>query len=161
MFILQSKRILKKLLSLVRPGVILIFFTCLPPNLCLADEIVAIVNKDLNLQKNLSLNDLRLIFQGRKKTWSNGKNILIFLPPFKSKPMDFLVSKIFRFNNEIDVSRFYLKAVFQQVFINPPKPVIDIYYAVAEVAAAAGGIALVELEKIPKGSEVAVVHLEE
>lgn len=161
MFILQSKRTIKKILSLVLPGVLLIFLTCISPNICQAGEIVAIVNKDLNLQKKISINDLRLIFQGRKKTWDNGKHILIFLPPFKSKPMEFLVSKIFRFNSEVDVSRFYLKTVFQQVFINPPKPVIDIHYAIAEVAAAEGGIALVELERIPEGSEVVVVHLEE
>lgn len=161
MLILQLKHKLKNLLSLILPGVVFLFLICLPPNLSFGDEIVAIVNKDLNLQEKLSINDLRLIFQGRKKTWKNGKNILIILPPFQSKPMEFLVSQVFRFNTEVDVSRFYLKAVFQQVFINPPKPVIDIHYSIAEVAAAPGGIALIEVDKIPEGSEIAVVHLGE
>lgn len=160
MLISKSKRLLKKLLFFGLQSVFLIFLTCLPPALCSAGEIVAIVNKSLNITK-ISFKDLKLIYLGRKKSWPNGEVISIFLPPSKSKPMNFLIFKLLKFSNEGDLSRFYLKSVFQEVFINPPISVVDTDFAIANVMASLGGIALVEFEKIPKESNVTVVHLEE
>jgi hypothetical protein len=39
--------------------------------------------------------------------------------------------------------------------------VIDIDYAIAEIVAAPGGIALVELDRIPPGNDINVVRLKE
>jgi len=121
-------------------------------------EVVAIVNKSQTVT-HLSIKDLQLIYKGKRKTWDNGENIVLFLPPFGSEPMNFLVQRVFRINSEAEISGFYLQAVFQQVFVNPPKSYPDERFAVFDVASSPGAIAIVEREKLPPNADVKIVEM--
>lgn len=139
---------------------LLLLLTFLSPKLCFAAEIGVIVNKSQNTPA-LSAQDLQLIYKGKKKVWGNGENIILFLPPIKSEAMQFLVKEVFKKNSESEVSRFYLQAVFQQVFVNPPKSVANTRYAVAVISANPGGIAIVDLDELPPDSNVNIVLIKD
>lgn len=123
-----------------------------------AGEIVAIVNKSQTVS-HLSIKDLQLIYKGKKKTWDNGESIVLCLPPFGSEPMDFLVHRVFRINSEAEVSGFYLQAVFQQVFVNPPKSYVDARFAAFDVATIPGAIAIVDRDELPPDADVKIVQM--
>lgn len=120
-----------------------------------AGEIVVIVNKD-NKTSSMALKDLQQIYQGSKKSWDGGERIMLFLPPAKSEAMKALAAKVFNVNDIAAISKFYLKAVFQQTFASPPKSTDN---AVAEVAGAPGGIAIVDTGETGDTSPVKVIKV--
>jgi len=148
-----------KLISLFRCGLFLaLIISGAPPAIAQPGDIVAIVNRDLPLTR-LTIKDLQLIYKGKKKTWDTGENIVLCLPPFGSGPMDFLVHRVFRINSEAEVSGFYLHAVFQQVFVNPPKSYADTRFAAIDVEAIPGAIAIVDRALLPAGHRVKIVEI--
>ncbi|MFQ5444013.1 MAG: hypothetical protein ACE5EK_05280 [Nitrospinales bacterium] len=105
-------------------------------------EMVAIINKG-NPVTELSKKDLQHYFKGKKKTWENGEPVILFLPKIKSAPMKWLAKNIFKKKKSGAVLKFYLKAVFQQKFADPPAAPND---PVLEVAAVPGGLAVVDTD---------------
>ncbi|MBI5427471.1 MAG: substrate-binding domain-containing protein [Nitrospinae bacterium] len=120
-----------------------------------AGEIVVIVNKG-NKTSNLSMQDLQQIYQGGKKSWEGGESITLFLPPAKGEAMKALASKVFSMGDASGVSKFYLKAVFQQKFSSPPKSTDN---SVAEVSATPGGIAIIDTAEAGDTGPVKVIKV--
>jgi ABC-type phosphate transport system substrate-binding protein len=121
-------------------------------------EVVAIVHKNHDVAQ-MSFRDLKYIYEGKKKSWADGESIVLYLPPAKSEMMDTLATKVFKMESDTEVSKYYLKAIFQQVFSTPPQSVDDTQQAVREIAANPGGIAIVESNELPANSQVNVVKL--
>ncbi len=147
-----QKKIKYFLKSLIVLELFICFFTFVP---VYAGEIVAIVNIN-NKVSILSLRDLRLIYQGSKKSWNGGEGITLFLPPPKSEAMKALASNVFNVDGPGAVAKFYLRAVYQEKFASPPKTSDN---AVADVAATLGGIAIVDASEIGDNDSVKVVRV--
>jgi len=109
----------------------------------------------------ISLGELRNIYLGKTKNWKNGKRIVLFLPQSKSPSMDVLVKKILRLEDESEVSKLYLKLIFQQVFPTPPMLVLNTNDAVLKVRVNSGGIAIVRSSELPPKSSVNIVKIVE
>lgn len=120
-----------------------------------AGEIVVIVNIN-NKVPLLSLRDLRLIYQGSKKNWDGGEGITLFLPSPKSEAMKALASNVFNVDGAGAVSKFYLRAVYQEKFAFPPKISES---PVADVGATPGGIAIVDEMDVAENNSVRVIRV--
>lgn len=119
---------------------------------------MAIVNKGNNTG-DLSARDVLMIYEGKKKSWDNGEAINLLLPPSNSESMKILTEKIFKFSSEADVSKFYLKAVFQQKFATPPKSVTSANDAVTEIVVSPGAIAIVDAAEVSDKSKVKILKI--
>jgi hypothetical protein len=71
------------------------------------------------------------------------------------------VKKVLRKNNEAEVSGFYLQAVFQQVFVNPPISFSSTNFTLAAVKGTPGAIAIMDLGEVPPDSDVRIAYLQE
>ncbi|MBI4384615.1 MAG: substrate-binding domain-containing protein [Nitrospinae bacterium] len=126
--------------------------------ICHAGQIVVILNKNNNVA-HLSIDDLQSIFEGRKKSWDGGETVVLILPPPKSEAMNTLAAKVFKKSDPADVARFYLKAIFQQVFVYPPKSAGTTEKAVAEVSQNEGAIAVVDAGEIDDKKSVRIIKV--
>lgn len=125
------------------------------PAVCFSGKIVVVVNSE-NGVSSLSIGDLRKLFKGEKKIWNDGTPVRLFLPSMESEAMEKLMKKILRKNKPSEVTRFYLRAVFQQKFASPPR-----YYPdpVLAVSSTPGGICLVDSSEI-RGDEVKIIPVD-
>ncbi len=121
-------------------------------------ETIAIISNNQNVSQ-LSLSELRNIYMGKKKNWSNGERIVLFLPPSGSQTMVFLTKKVFKTDKEVNISKFYLKAIFRQTFSTPPKSILDAEEAILEIIANPGGIAIIDSRELSPGSQINIVKL--
>jgi ABC-type phosphate transport system substrate-binding protein len=128
------------------------------PSITSAGDIVAIVNKD-NGVSALTLKDLTNLYKGKTKTWSGGEEVVLFLPDAKSKAMQALAANVFKKKNGLGVSKFYLKAVFQQKFASPPQKAGSTDEAIESVADATGGIAIVDAGEISDKSSIKILKV--
>ena len=122
-------------------------------------EVLVIVNKNQNISR-ITYSELRDIYMGKRKFWENGEKIVLFLPPPGSVPMDILVKKVFKKKTVAEVSKFYLKAIFQQVFPVLPRP-LTAGGAVASITSNPGGITIVESSDSISVGKVNIVQLTE
>jgi ABC-type phosphate transport system substrate-binding protein len=134
-------------LSLMTAGAGLSFFV---PG-AFAGDIVVIVNKN-NKALEISLHDLRMMYEGNKKNWSDGERITVLLPPAGSEEMHALSANVFKHSDEQEIKKYYLMAIFQQKISAVPASVFNGQDAVRRVANDAGGIAVVKESEIA-GSE--------
>ena len=123
------------------------------PSMAYAGETVVIVNKT-NEVSSLSISDLQALFKGKKKFWGNGKPVILFLPPVDSESMTTLTKKVFKKNSVVGVSKYYLKAIFQQKFATPPESLTSDDEAASNISGELGGIALVEAGNVEVGVKV-------
>lgn len=135
---------------------VLVYF--IPADPVWGGEIVALVNKDAGATE-MSYRELRKIYKGEKKFWGNQENIVLFIPPSDSAAMDALVNKIFKARSRSDISKFYLTAIFRQIFSVPPTSYSNQQDAVYKVSHAPGGITLIELDGFEPGDSVQVIRL--
>src|SRR3989338_3628711 len=87
-------------------------------------DVVVIVNSN-NKVSELSIQDVRMIYKGEKKSWSDGSKISVFLPPWGSGEMQTMVESVFRCQDEPDVKKYYLTAIFQQKITTIPPSLIN------------------------------------
>ncbi len=138
--------------------VLISLFLFVPSSIASAGDIVAIVNKD-NGVSSLTLKNLADFYKGKTKQWSGGEEVVLFLPDAKSKAMQALATHVFKKKNGLGVSKFYLKAVFQQKFSSPPQKVSNTSEAVESVADSAGGIAIVDAGEISDKSSIKILKV--
>lgn len=138
---------------------VLSLFLSQSSSLSYAGNIVAIVNKD-NPVSSLAVKDLENLYKGKKKQWVGGQEVVLFLPPSKSEAMKTLASKVFKKGSALAVSKFYLKAVFQQKFAAPPQSVSGAEDAAETVAGEPGGIALVDSSEITDKSSIKIIKID-
>ncbi len=129
------------------------------PIIANAGDLVVIVNKD-NGVSSLALKDLAKLYKGKTKQWSGGEEVILFLPDAKSKAMLGLAKNVFKRKNGLAVSKFYLKAVFQQKFASPPQKVANAEEAISAVADEAGGIAIVDVGEISDKSAIKIIQVD-
>ncbi len=126
--------------------VFLAVFILSVPAKVFAGGVVAIVNK-ANPVASLSISDLQELFKGKKKEWDNGEPVVLYLPPASSEAMTSLAKNVFKKNGAAGVSKFYLKAIFQQKFTDPPESSGNAGDSVANVSGDPGAITLIEADK--------------
>ena len=134
-------------------------FSIIFPGVAYAGDLVAIVNKD-NSVSSLDLKTLEKLYKGKMKHWSGGEDVILFLPDAKSKAMQGLAKNVFKRKNGLAVSKFYLKAVFQQKFASPPQKVENAEEAISSVTDEAGGIAIVDAGEISDKSAIKVIKVD-
>jgi ABC-type phosphate transport system substrate-binding protein len=121
--------------------------------------VVAIVNAD-NPVPGLSLVDLRRMFKGKKKAWNNGVTLKFWLPSKGSDAMKSLVSKVFKYDSEEDLNKFYLIAIFQQKVTETPLSVKNDRDAAIKVGETKGGIALVSRSEVAGYADIKIIEVE-
>ena len=136
-----------------------VFVYFISVNLVWAGEIVALINKDTGVTE-MSYRELKKIFKGEKKFWDNGKNIVFFIPPPGSAAKEALVTKVFRVRSRAEVSKFYLTAIFRQIFSVPPTSYKDLQDAVFRISRVDGGITLVDSDGLKPSDSVKIIHLD-
>jgi len=123
-----------------------------------AGEIVALTHPS-NDQTSLVMDDLRLMYSASRRQWPDRTPVLLIVPPPGSPAMDFLVKRVLRKPSEDDVSRFYVKMVYQQKITSPPKQ-LSTAEAVALVRSVPGALALAERSEVAGASGVQVIPIE-
>ncbi len=121
-------------------------------------DVVVIVHPN-NTLSELSLQDLRMIYKGDKKSWSDGSKIAVFLPPWGSGEMQTMVENVFRCQDEPDVKKYYLTAIFQQKITTIPPSVINGQDAARKVADETGAIAVVKESEIMGSQGIKVIRV--
>jgi hypothetical protein len=108
------------------------------------DDVVAIVN-DANSIKEITLQELRLVYSLYRRSWDDGVRVVLILPETKSPAMAFLTSEIFRGRGSQEIEDYYRTAAFQQRIAIQPRVASD-RRAIAIVRSEPGAIALVSRE---------------
>jgi ABC-type phosphate transport system substrate-binding protein len=134
---------------------VFLFFTGLKP---VAAEVVAIANVK-NPISSLTVIDLRKMYKGKRLKWSHGENIKLFLPPSKSAEMKTILQKVFRFKSEVQISKFYVKAIFQQKFVRLPEATNGMNESILKVAQNPGGIALIDLKETEAKEDIKLIRI--
>ena len=134
--------------------IVVILSQCIVP-VYAADEVVVIVNKS-NPVSALTLDDVKEIYNGRMKSWSNNEPVTLFLPPEGGAPLQWLAEKVFSKNKVSAVNRFYLKSLYQQTITEMPLTSTD---PVSDVKKTSGGVALVNAADVAGSREVKVIHI--
>lgn len=124
-----------------------------------AQEIVAIVN-EANVETEISLQRLRLLYALYQRSWHGGVRVKIVLPASGSQAMQFLVSKVFRKGDDWQIDRFYIQAVFQQRIPSRPEQ-LSSRAAIALVRSNPGAIAIVDREEISDASGLRTLRIAE
>jgi len=123
------------------------------------ERIVVIVNA-ANGITGISASELKLIYQIKRKRWIEGDDIELWLPPSKSREMDFLLSEIFKISSEADLRKYYLTAIFQQRITAIPSSVGDAQDAVRKVSRNKGGVALAKESEVLEAAGIKIVAIE-
>jgi len=123
-----------------------------------AGELVVAVNASNDVDE-MSLQRLRLIYGGYKKTWSNGKPIVLLLPASASPAMEGVVAKLFKKQSEAEVAQYYLDLVFQGKLAKEP-PKLAASTCLATVREQEGAIAVVDRDDARGATGVRLVPIE-
>jgi hypothetical protein len=130
----------------------------LPASRAAAGELVAVVNA-ANPVREISLQRLRLIYGGYKKTWRGGAPIHLVLPAAGSPVMERVASDVFRRRGEAEVSRYYLDLVYRQKIAREP-PKLPAAESVALVRGDPEAIAIVDRDELGDTHGVRVIRIE-
>ncbi len=123
-----------------------------------ADGIVAIVNADNDISE-ISLSDLKKIYLMKKKTWPNGRAIMVWLPPSGGEEMTALLVNALKIHDEADLKKYYLTAIFQQTIAITPGSVSGGQEAARKVAGHEGGVAIVKESEILGSPGIKIVRI--
>jgi ABC-type phosphate transport system substrate-binding protein len=118
-----------------------------------AANVVVIVNK-ARAASEITLKDLKKIYQGNKNSWKEGGAIHFYLPPSGSPAMSALLKNVLHVASEDELNKFYITAVFQQNIVSVPQGAASDVESVQRVSFDPDGIALVEESSIPEGALV-------
>ncbi len=123
-----------------------------------AGDLVVVVN-ERNAVTEMSIQRLRLIYGGYKRTWSEGASITLLLPASGSDAMQQVAAKVMKKPGEAQVSQYYVDLVYQQKLSKePPKlPTAD---CLATVRADLGAIALLDRDEVQGAAGVHVLPIE-
>lgn len=131
-------------------------FSPVPP--AFAGDIVVIVNEDNNASE-ISLYDLRMMYEGNKKKWPHGERITVFLPPEGSEEMHALSAQVFKYSSDEEIKKYYLMAIFQQKISAIPTSVFNTQDAVRRVSNDRGGLAVVKESEMAQAKGVRVIRV--
>jgi hypothetical protein len=116
-----------------------------------ADELVVVLNEK-NPASTVSLQQLRLIYGGYKRSWPDGTPIQLLLPAAGSAAMHAMVTRVFKRQSEEEVAQYYVDLVFQQKLTRPPAQ-LPIRESLARVRSQPGAIVVAEQSEVddPRG----------
>ncbi len=119
-------------------------------------ETAVLLNKN-NSVLSLSLNQVKRIFKGKTKYWNNGEQVVIFLPEVGTLSLDAVIKNVFHKINPSAVSKFYLKAVFQQKFAMPPHITTD---PITDISTTKGGITIIDTNEVSTNNTVKILRVD-
>mgnify|MGYP001593762029 CR=1 FL=1 len=131
-------------------------FAAGPP--AFAEGIVAIVNAGNDVSE-ISLSDLKKIYLMKKKTWPNGRDIMVWLPPSGGAEMDALLANALKIHDEADLKKYYLTAIFQQTIAITPGSVSGGQEAARKVAGHEGGLAIVKESEVGGSPGIKIIRI--
>ena len=117
---------------------------------------VAVVMHADSIEGDLTVRHLRLLYSGYTRRWSDGHSVELVLPASESPAMGLLIERVFKLEDEDDVHRFYLHAIFRERIAIRPQQLND-REAIALVERTPGAIALVDAASIPAGAQLRTV----
>ncbi len=126
-----------------------------------ADEHFVVIVNNANNVGGISANEIKLIYLGKKKMWSNGEKIVMWLPASQSAEMRFLLSEILKFKDEMDLKKYYLSAIFEQRMTVIPSAVRNPEDTARKVAKNKGGIALVNEADVQGYEGIKILNIKE
>ena len=116
-------------------------------------RVVIIVNQNKSVEEQ-SLSTLKNIYVGNVKAWSGNGKTFVILPPPGSAEMQALLTKVLGLQEEDDLSRMYLKLIFQQKITKIPLTAQTIEAAVTNVASTEGALAIVDEASLAPDAKV-------
>lgn len=123
-----------------------------------ADQVVAVVHPS-NPVESISLKQLRLLYGTYKRTWGNGEPVQLILPPGEDPALAFLVDVVFKKQSMDDLSRYYVKAIFQQKISKAP-PQLTRLQALATVRKEPGAIVLLDRASVDDAEGLRILPIE-
>ncbi len=121
-------------------------------------KIVAITHEK-NSISSLNLVDLQKMYQGNKRQWDNGEAIKLFLPPSNGEEMKFIIKKLFKFESQVQMAKYYLKAVREKMWTKFPETTHGTTESIIKVAQHTGAIALINLNKIEDYKYINLINI--
>jgi ABC-type phosphate transport system substrate-binding protein len=122
-------------------------------------DLAVIVNAE-NPVTRLTLQELTRIFKLSRTRWDDGTGITLYLPPRNTPASQALVTRVFQLQSEVAVSRYYLRAIFQQRISSQPVRCTSSDDAIHRVRAERGAIAIVELGQVRDTRGIRVMTVE-
>ncbi len=120
------------------------------------NRIVVIVNKQNNVS-SLSLRELKSIYKGHHKIWSNGEVVTLYLPPLGSDAHSWFLKNIFQNSSPVAVPQFYMGGLIRNEFTKIPETSTN---SVSDVSRIAGSIAIVKFGEIKDNNSIKIVPVD-
>ncbi len=118
------------------------------------EKIVVIINRNNNIS-SLTLNQLKSLYKERKKTWSNGEDVTLYLPLPNSDAFLWLTRKVFLEKSVTSVMQFYMKGLNSNKLKIPVTPL----NSVLDVSRKNGAIAIVKAGEIEGNDAVKIISI--
>jgi ABC-type phosphate transport system substrate-binding protein len=103
---------------------------------------------------DLSLPELRKIFLGQRPVWSSELMVTLLMPPRDSLEREVLLRQIYQQRSESQYKQYWINRMFADGAPAAPKATGSREMSASLVREIPGAIALVPLDKIPKGVKV-------
>jgi hypothetical protein len=103
---------------------------------------------------DLSLPELRKIFLGQRPVWSSELMVTLLMPPPDSLEREVLLRQIYQQRSETQYKQYWINRMFADGAPAAPKATGSREMSASLVREIPGAIALVPLDKIPKGVKV-------
>jgi len=124
-----------------------------------SDTVVVVVNA-ANTTPEVTIHDLRLLYGLYRRVWEGGARVELVVPESGTPAMAFLASRVFRRQNESDVDRHFVQAVFQGRIAQAPVQ-LSTELALSLVRRELGAIALVLEDEVQSDPGIRVIRIPE
>jgi ABC-type phosphate transport system substrate-binding protein len=121
-------------------------------------KIVAITHEN-NSVSSLNVSDLQKMYRGNKLQWDNGEAIKLILPPSNCEEMEFIIKKIFKFKSQVQIAKYYLKAVRKRKWPKFPEATSGTTESILKVAQNTGAIALIDLHAVEDYDDIKLITI--
>lgn len=118
-----------------------------------AAPIAVIVHEQVPVDE-LSLSELRRIFRGERLFWAGDLTITLLVPARGSREREVLLGKIYEQGSEAEYQRFWINKLFDKEGQTAPKMTGSPQMSAGLVREIPGAIALVPVDRIPRGVKV-------
>lgn len=108
---------------------------------------VAVVVNSKNPMKDISLKDLRRLYQGERRFWSNDRPVVLVAPVAGSPIRDVLLRKVYEMN-EGQYKKYWIAKIFRDEASAAPKSAGSTEQALALVSSSPGALALVDADSV-------------
>ncbi len=121
-------------------------------------DVVVILNRK-NETTELTRFELSKIYKGTRRSWDRELEISLYLPPRTSHAIDTVAEEILKVGSADGIARFYLQAIFRNIFRDMPMAFATTNETVRRVAVEPGAIAIVDRREISNPRLVKIIRV--